>query len=46
MHQLGLFSGLTLGLMGLDIMGLQIVMDADPTSQDSKNASKILPLRR
>lgn len=62
----GLFSGLTLGLMGLDLIGLevreralarrvracsaqhraQIVMKADPTSKDARNARRIHPIRK
>lgn len=38
----GLFSGLTLGLCGLDISQLRIIIDADPESQDAKNAKKNL----
>ncbi len=41
----GLFSGLTLGLMGLDKIGLEIVMGGDPTSDDAKYAKKIYPIR-
>lgn len=40
-----MFSGLTLGLMGLDLTGLEIVMDGD----DAKNAAyakRIFPLRK
>jgi len=41
----GLFSGLTLGLMGLDITGLEIVIGgSDPIA--AKNARKIMPVRR
>ncbi|GMH50474.1 hypothetical protein TrRE_jg10315, partial [Triparma retinervis] len=41
----GLFSGLTLGLMGLDMTGLEIVMGgSDPVA--AKNAKKIIPIRR
>ena len=39
----GLFSGLTLGLMGLDMTGLEIVMGgSDPKA--AKNAKKIRPV--
>jgi len=41
----GLFSGLTLGLLGLDKMGLLIVMGGGEPDR-AKNARKILPLRR
>ncbi|GMI42670.1 hypothetical protein TrCOL_g2899 [Triparma columacea] len=41
----GLFSGLTLGLMGLDMTGLEIVMGgSDPKA--AKNAKKIRPIRK
>ena len=41
----GLFSGLTLGLMSLDVSGLDIVISGgDP--QEAEYAKKILPLRR
>lgn len=39
------FSGLTLGLMGLDKTGLEIVMDSDDPV-NKKLASKIYPLRK
>lgn len=42
----GLFSGLTLGLLGLDLNGLEIVMGGnDKNSEDYKNAQTIFPLR-
>eukprot|EP00511_Aplanochytrium_stocchinoi_P011014 CAMPEP_0204861724 /NCGR_PEP_ID=MMETSP1348-20121228/1858_1 /ASSEMBLY_ACC=CAM_ASM_000700 /TAXON_ID=215587 /ORGANISM="Aplanochytrium stocchinoi, Strain GSBS06" /LENGTH=637 /DNA_ID=CAMNT_0052011285 /DNA_START=145 /DNA_END=2058 /DNA_ORIENTATION=- len=41
----GLFSGLTLGLMGLDKIGLEIVIGGDPDSDDAKYAKKIQPIR-
>lgn len=40
-----LFSGLTLGLMSLDTIGLEIVMGGD-SFQDAENARKIYPLRK
>eukprot|EP00512_Aurantiochytrium_limacinum_P003877 CAMPEP_0171496948 /NCGR_PEP_ID=MMETSP0958-20121227/6989_1 /TAXON_ID=87120 /ORGANISM="Aurantiochytrium limacinum, Strain ATCCMYA-1381" /LENGTH=732 /DNA_ID=CAMNT_0012031115 /DNA_START=408 /DNA_END=2607 /DNA_ORIENTATION=- len=40
-----LFSGLTLGLMSLDKIGLEIVIGGDPESTDAKNARKIQPIR-
>ena len=40
----GIFSGLTLGLLGLDLNGLEIVMASD--SSDAVNAAKILPIRK
>jgi len=40
----GLFSGLTLGLMGLDLIGLQIVQKGD-NEELAKCAAKIEPLR-
>lgn len=40
----GLFSGLTLGLMGLDMVGLQIVSKGD-NSKLAKDAEKIMPVR-
>merc|ERR1719282_57557 len=40
----GLFSGLTLGLMGLDLIGLQIVQKGDDATL-AKCATKIAPLR-
>mmetsp|Transcript_28250 Transcript_28250/g.44797 ORF Transcript_28250/g.44797 Transcript_28250/m.44797 type:complete len:752 (+) Transcript_28250:78-2333(+) len=40
----GLFSGLTLGLMGLDMTGLRIVA-AGGDDQAKKNATKIMPVR-
>lgn len=40
----GLFSGLTLGLMGLDIVGLEIVMKGG-NEEMAKCAKKILPVR-
>eukprot|EP00163_Fabomonas_tropica_P020777 TRINITY_DN3668_c0_g1_i1.p1 TRINITY_DN3668_c0_g1~~TRINITY_DN3668_c0_g1_i1.p1 ORF type:complete len:588 (-),score=124.38 TRINITY_DN3668_c0_g1_i1:58-1821(-) len=40
----GLFSGLTLGLMGLDIVGLDIVI-ASGSDEERKYAAKIKPLR-
>eukprot|EP01084_Bolivina_argentea_P034512 63883_1 len=41
----GLFSGLNLGLMGLDPIGLQIVMASDNTKNRSA-ATKIQPVRK
>ena len=41
----GLFSGLTLGLMSLDKIGLEIVIGGEPDSADAKNARKIQPIR-
>tara|TARA_B110000305_G_C19310498_1_gene573731 strand:- start:403 stop:984 length:582 start_codon:yes stop_codon:yes gene_type:complete len=41
----GLFSGLTLGLMGLDKTGLEIVMGGGSPSEKA-NAKKIYPLRK
>ena len=41
----GLFSGLNLGLMGLDPIGLQIVM-ASENMQNRESARKIQPLRK
>jgi metal transporter CNNM len=40
----GLFSGLTLGLMGLDVIGLQIVMKGDNVEM-ARCAEKIAPIR-
>mgnify|MGYP000418357078 CR=1 FL=1 len=40
------FSGLTLGLMGLDPYGLEIIIQADPEGIDAKRAAKILKFRR
>lgn len=40
----GLFSGLTLGLMSLDVSGLEIVIKGG-SAQDAKNAKKIAPIR-
>merc|ERR550539_1362976 len=41
----GLFSGLNLGLMGLDPIGLRIVMASDD-DKNRENARKIQPLRK
>lgn len=44
-----LFSGLTLGLMSLDLNGLEIVIGGDAgdaSSEDAKNARTILPVRK
>mmetsp|Transcript_7823 Transcript_7823/g.14373 ORF Transcript_7823/g.14373 Transcript_7823/m.14373 type:complete len:658 (+) Transcript_7823:77-2050(+) len=41
-----LFSGLTLGLMSLDLIGLEIVIGGSPDSADAKYAKKIQPVRR
>ena len=40
------FSGLTLGVMGLDVVQLEIVMSAADSEADRKNAEKILTVRR
>jgi len=40
----GLFSGLTLGLLGLDPIGLEIIMSGD--TKDSMYARSILPIRK
>lgn len=40
-----MFSGLTLGLMGLDKTGLEIIMDSDDT-KNAAYARKIYPLRK
>eukprot|EP00438_Fugacium_kawagutii_P009977 Skav234396 [mRNA] locus=scaffold873:161498:169199:- [translate_table: standard] len=40
----GLFSGLTLGLMGLDVIGLQIVQKGDD-KELARCAEKIAPIR-
>ena len=40
----GLFSGLTLGLLGLDPIGLEIIMSGD--TKDSIYARSILPIRK
>jgi len=40
-----LFSGLTLGLMGLDITGLEIVMEGDD-EKNAEYAKKIYPVRK
>jgi len=40
-----LFSGLTLGLMSLDKVGLEIVIGADPDSDEAKYATVIQPWR-
>ena len=42
----GTFSGLTLGLLGLDLTGLDIVIKGDPTSKEAQYAKKIYPLRK
>lgn len=42
----GLFSGLTLGLLGLDLNTLSIVSKSDPKPSWRKYAKKIIPLRR
>lgn len=42
----GTFSGLTLGLLGLDLTGLDIIIKGDPTSDESQYAKKIYPLRK
>ncbi len=42
----GLFSGLTLGLMSLDLVGLEIVIGGDPDSKDAQYARAIQPIRR
>ena len=44
MHS-GMFSGLTLGLMSLDLAGLRIVISGG-TEAEAQNALKILPLRK
>ena len=41
----GLFSGLTLGLLGLDLIGLEIVMEAG-SEEEKEYASIIYPLRK
>jgi metal transporter CNNM len=41
----GMFSGLTLGLMSLDLAGLRIVISGG-TEEESANALKILPMRK
>jgi metal transporter CNNM len=41
----GMFSGLTLGLMSLDLAGLRIVISGG-TEEEAQNALKILPLRK
>mmetsp|Transcript_9605 Transcript_9605/g.10940 ORF Transcript_9605/g.10940 Transcript_9605/m.10940 type:complete len:586 (+) Transcript_9605:191-1948(+) len=41
----GCFSGLTLGLMSLDKIGLEIVIGGDPESDDAMYAKKIQPIR-
>jgi len=41
-----LFSGLTLGLMGLDTAGLDVIVQADPDGINGRRAAKILVLRR
>jgi len=41
-----LFSGLTLGLMSLDVIGLEIVIGGDPNSEDARFAKKIQPVRK
>lgn len=40
-----IFSGLTLGLMGLDLTGLEIVMEGD-NAANSEAAKKIYPIRK
>eukprot|EP00750_Incisomonas_marina_P019748 INCI3615.2.p1 GENE.INCI3615.2~~INCI3615.2.p1 ORF type:complete len:815 (-),score=167.88 INCI3615.2:3852-6296(-) len=40
------FSGLTLGLMGLDPYGLELIIKADPEGVDAKRAASILRFRR
>jgi hypothetical protein len=39
------FSGMTLGLMGLDPFALELIIKADPEGEDAIRAAKILPLR-
>eukprot|EP00924_Labyrinthula_sp_SR-Ha-C_P013872 snap_masked-scaffold_5-processed-gene-16.44-mRNA-1 protein AED:0.05 eAED:0.06 QI:0/-1/0/1/-1/1/1/0/418 len=39
------FSGLTLGLMSLDNIGLEVVIGGDPESNEAKYARKIQPIR-
>lgn len=41
----GLFSGLTLGLLGLDLIGLEIVMEAG-SEEEKKYANIIYPVRK
>jgi metal transporter CNNM len=41
----GLFSGLTLGLLGLDLNGLTIVQSGD-NAEMAKHATKIIPIRK
>ena len=40
------FSGLTLGLMGLDPYGLELIIKADPDGKEGKQAAKIIPFRK
>mmetsp|Transcript_3213 Transcript_3213/g.4747 ORF Transcript_3213/g.4747 Transcript_3213/m.4747 type:complete len:779 (-) Transcript_3213:15-2351(-) len=41
----GLFSGLTLGLLGLDLNSLEIVHNSDPNPKQRKYAKRIIPVR-
>jgi metal transporter CNNM len=42
----GIFSGLTLGLLGLDVMTLDILIKGSESEQDRQNARQILKLRK
>jgi metal transporter CNNM len=42
----GLFSGLTLGLLALDVAALRVIIEADKDSVASKRAAIIFPLRQ
>ncbi|KAK3264504.1 hypothetical protein CYMTET_26766 [Cymbomonas tetramitiformis] len=42
----GLFSGLTLGLMSLDTVGLKIIAEGAPSAQERAYALKIAPIRK
>eukprot|EP00949_MAST-11_sp_MAST-11-sp1_P000144 g144.t1 len=42
----GLFSGLTLGLLGLDVLGLQLVIDGTEDPNDRRYAREIMKLRK
>ena len=42
----GLFSGLNLGLMSLDLTGLEIIAKGDPLSSEAGYARTIMPVRK
>ena len=42
----GVFSGLNLGLLGLDLTGLEVVAKGDADSRNAKYARAIMPVRK